>query len=110
VKTDRTGATAIRKFLGGDLQGKSLTLKTILNSVNIMIAYKIIMSESTGGISCPKCGMSFDTMDELGRHSRQQHATITESKGYSKENTAHNPSIEERVQTRTEEKGKGETA
>jgi uncharacterized C2H2 Zn-finger protein len=38
------------------------------------------MSESTGGINCPECGMSFDTRDELGRHSRQQHATITERK------------------------------
>jgi len=54
--------------------------------------------------------MSFDTRDELGRHSRQQHATITESKGDSKENAAGHPSIEERVQTRTEEKGRGETA
>jgi hypothetical protein len=67
------------------------------------------MSESTGGINCPECGMSFDTRDELSRHSRQQHATITESKGDSKEN-ARNPSIEERIQARTEEKGKGETA
>jgi hypothetical protein len=67
------------------------------------------MSESSGGINCPECGMSFDTRDELGRHSRQQHATITESKGDSKEN-AGNPSIEERIQARTEEKGKGETA
>lgn len=68
------------------------------------------MSESTGGISCPECHMSFDTMDELGRHSRQKHATITESKGDSKENAARHPSIEERIQTRTEEKGKGEIA
>jgi hypothetical protein len=67
------------------------------------------MSESSGGINCPECGMSFDTRDELGRHSRQQHATITESKGDLKENTP-NPSIEERIQARTEEKGKGETA
>jgi uncharacterized C2H2 Zn-finger protein len=75
-----------------------------------MMMHKITMSESTGGINCPECGMSFDTMDELGRHSRQQHATITESKGDSKENAAGHPSIEERVQTRTEEKGRGETA
>ena len=68
------------------------------------------MSESTGGINCPECGMSFDTMDELGRHSRQQHATITESKGDSKENATHDPSIKERIQARTEEKGKGDTA
>jgi hypothetical protein len=56
--------------------------------------------------------MSFDTMEELGRHSRQKHAiiTTTESKENSKENAARHPSIEERVQTRTEEKGKGETA
>jgi hypothetical protein len=54
--------------------------------------------------------MSFDTRDELGRHSRQQHATITESKGGDSKENAHNPSIEERIQTRTEEKGKGETA
>jgi hypothetical protein len=64
------------------------------------------MSESTSGINCPECAMSFDTMDELGRHSRQRHATITESKGDSKENAARHPSIQERVQTRTEEKGK----
>jgi uncharacterized C2H2 Zn-finger protein len=68
------------------------------------------MSESTDGINCPQCGMSFDTMDELGRHSRQQHAIITDTKGDSKENASRRPSIEERVQTRTEEKGKGETA
>jgi hypothetical protein len=68
------------------------------------------MSESTGGINCPECGMSFDTRDELGRHSRQQHATITESKGGDSKENVHNPSIEERIQTRTEEKGKGETA
>jgi hypothetical protein len=43
-------------------------------------------------------------------HSRQQHATITESKGGDSKENAHNPSIEERIQTRTEEKGKGETA
>jgi uncharacterized C2H2 Zn-finger protein len=67
------------------------------------------MSESTGGINCPECGMSFDTRDELGRHSRQQHATITESKGDSKENATRKPSIQERIQARTEEKGKGET-
>jgi hypothetical protein len=54
--------------------------------------------------------MSFDTRDELGRHSRQQHATITESKGDSKENATHDSSIRERIQARTEEKGKGETA
>jgi uncharacterized C2H2 Zn-finger protein len=66
------------------------------------------MSESTGGINCPECGMSFDTRDELGRHSRKQHATITESKGDSKENTR-DPSVKERIQARTEEKGKGET-
>jgi hypothetical protein len=53
--------------------------------------------------------MSFDTRDELGHHSRQQHATITESKGDSKEN-ARNPAMEERIQARIEEKGKGETA
>jgi hypothetical protein len=53
--------------------------------------------------------MSFDTMEELGCHSRQQHATITESKRDSKENAVGHPSIEERVQTRTEEKGTGET-
>jgi hypothetical protein len=69
------------------------------------------MSESTtGGINCPKCGMSFDSMDELGRYSRQQHATITQRKGDSNENAARHPSIEDRVRTRTEEKGKGETA
>jgi uncharacterized C2H2 Zn-finger protein len=68
------------------------------------------MSESTGGINCPECGMSFDTMDELGRHSKQQHATITKSKGDSKENATRDPSIKERIQARTEEKGKGDTA
>jgi hypothetical protein len=68
------------------------------------------MSESIGGLNCPECGMSFDTREELARHSRQQHAIITtESKENSKENAARHPSIEERVQTRTEEKGKGET-
>jgi hypothetical protein len=68
------------------------------------------MSESTSGINCPECGMSFDTRDELSRHSRQQHATITESKRDSKENAVSDPSIRERIQARTEEKGKGETA
>jgi hypothetical protein len=53
--------------------------------------------------------MSFDTRDELGRHSRQQHATITKSQVESKENTR-DPSVKERIQARTEEKGKGETA
>jgi hypothetical protein len=67
------------------------------------------MSESTGGINCPECGMSFETKDELGRHSRQQHATITKSQVESKENTR-DPSVKERIQARTEEKGKGETA
>ncbi len=61
------------------------------------------------GIDCPECGMSFDTRDELARHSRQRHATISESKGDSKEN-ASKPSIKERVETRAEEKGKGEIA
>jgi hypothetical protein len=46
--------------------------------------------------------MSFDTRAELERHSKQQHATIT-AKGASV------PSFQERVQSRTEEKGKGET-
>jgi hypothetical protein len=68
------------------------------------------MSESTSGINCPECGMSFDTRDELSRHSRQQHETITESKRDSKENAVSDPSITERIQARTEEKGKGETA
>ena len=54
--------------------------------------------------------MSFDTRDELSRHGRQQHATITESKRDSKENAVSDPSIRERIQARTEEKGKGETA
>ena len=33
------------------------------------------MSETTGTINCPECGMSFDTRDELARHARQSHAT-----------------------------------
>ena len=64
------------------------------------------MSQSTSGINCPECGMSFDTRDELSRHGRQQHATITESKRDSKENAVSDPSIRERIQARTEEKGK----
>jgi uncharacterized Zn finger protein (UPF0148 family) len=61
-----------------------------------------IMSETTGTINCPACGMSFDTRAELERHSKQQHATITAK-------DASVPSFQERAQSRTEEKGKGET-
>lgn len=32
------------------------------------------MSETTGSINCPECGMSYDTRDELERHARQSHA------------------------------------
>ena len=62
------------------------------------------MPETTETISCPECGIPFDTRDELARHSRQQHATIKAS-----EKTPA-PGFEEKVQSRTEEKGKGETA
>ena len=72
------------------------------------MTYKITNVRVNRCINCPECGMSFDTRDELARHSRQRHATITESEGDSKEN-ARNPSIKERIQARTEEKGKGET-
>jgi hypothetical protein len=61
------------------------------------------MSETTGTINCPECGMSFDTRDELARHARQSHV----AKEVSKEKTGI-PSFEERVQSRAEEKGKGE--
>jgi uncharacterized C2H2 Zn-finger protein len=61
------------------------------------------MSETTGTINCPECGMSFDTRDELERHARQSHA----AKKASTEKTGM-PSFEERVQSKTEEKGKGE--
>jgi hypothetical protein len=47
--------------------------------------------------------MSFDTRDELERHARQSHA----AKKASTEKTGM-PSFEERVQSKTEEKGKGE--
>lgn len=60
------------------------------------------MVESTETISCPVCDIPFDTRDELERHSRQTHAI-----GTAKESGA--PAMEERVQSRTEEKGKGET-
>jgi hypothetical protein len=62
------------------------------------------MSEATGGINCPECGMSFDESDGLERHSRQQHTTEI-----NKEKTL-TSSLKETVQSRTEEKGKGETA
>jgi uncharacterized C2H2 Zn-finger protein len=52
------------------------------------------MSESIGGINCPECGISFDTREELARHSRQQHTTVTKTKRNSNE-SADNPSIKE---------------
>jgi hypothetical protein len=63
------------------------------------------MVESTETISCPECGIPFDTRDELERHSRQAHAI-----GAMKEESGSEvPAMEERIQSRTEEKGKGET-
>jgi len=62
--------------------------------------------ETTETISCPICGIPFDTRDELERHSRKTHATITAKQATPKANV---PSMEEKVQSRTEEKGKGET-
>jgi|GEM_PF-3654709 len=32
------------------------------------------MSETTGSIDCPACDMSFDSREELERHSRLEHA------------------------------------
>ena len=63
------------------------------------------MSETTGSIDCPNCGFSFDTRDELERHARLQHAI----KSATEERTPA-AGFEEKVQSRTEEKGKGETA
>ena len=72
-------------------------------------------SETTGSINCPECSLSFDTRGELERHSRVQHggaeANIkgqenkTESEGLTGM-----PSIQERVISRTDEKGKGNTS
>jgi hypothetical protein len=63
--------------------------------------------ETTETISCPICDIPFDTRDELERHSRKTHSTMTtKEEAASKGGT---PAMEERVQSRTEEKGKGET-
>lgn len=68
--------------------------------------------ETTGSIDCPECSLSFDTREELARHSRQQHAIIKEGaetrRSHEVKEKAEMPSIKERVQTRSEEKGKGE--
>ncbi|AFU59976.1 zinc finger C2H2 domain-containing protein [Candidatus Nitrososphaera gargensis Ga9.2] len=64
------------------------------------------MVDTTETISCPICDIPFDTRDELERHSRKTHATITTKEATPKGST---PAMEERVQSRTEEKGKGET-
>jgi hypothetical protein len=66
------------------------------------------MPETTETISCPECDIPFDTRDELERHSRQQHAMIKKSATDEKMTPA--PGFEEKVQSRTEEKGKGETS
>jgi hypothetical protein len=48
--------------------------------------------------------MEFDSRDELSRHSKQIHAIARSTAGSS------SGDLEERVQSRTEEKGRGETA
>jgi uncharacterized C2H2 Zn-finger protein len=61
------------------------------------------MVETTETISCPECDIPFDTKDELERHSKQIHAIgKTKTKGGA-------PDMEERIQSRTEEKGRRET-
>jgi uncharacterized C2H2 Zn-finger protein len=62
-------------------------------------------AETSGSINCPLCSMEFDSQNELERHSRQQHAIseIRESRSPSKGGL---PNVEERVQSRAEEKGK----
>lgn len=35
------------------------------------------MSETTGSVNCPECGMEFDSQEELARHSRQIHAVVS---------------------------------
>ena len=62
------------------------------------------MSETTGSINCPQCGMEFDSRNELAQHSRDSHAIASSNP------TAPAAGFEEKVQSRTEEKGKGETA
>ena len=69
---------------------------------------------TTGNINCPECSLSFDTRMELERHSREQHMR-REGNIKNQENNAENesltklPSIQERVISRSEEKGKGKT-
>ena len=62
------------------------------------------MSETTGSVNCPECGMEFDSRDELARHSKHIHAIASSTERSS------GGDLEERVQSRTEEKGRGETA
>ena len=62
-------------------------------------------TETSGSINCPLCSMEFDSQNELERHSRQEHAIseIAETRGPSKGDST---DVEERVQSRAEEKGK----
>jgi hypothetical protein len=65
------------------------------------------MVETTETISCPVCGIPFDTRDELERHSRQIHAISTTKEEATSKGSV--PAMEERIQSRTDEKGRGET-
>ena len=67
------------------------------------------MVETTETISCPLCGIPFDTKDELERHSRQTHAIGATKEEATSKVKGNVPAMEERIQSRTEEKGKGET-
>lgn len=62
------------------------------------------MYETTGSVNCPECGMEFDSREELARHSSQIHAIASSAATSSRDD------FEEKVQSRTEEKGRGDTA
>ena len=73
-------------------------------------------SETTGSIDCPECSLSFDSREELVRHSKTHKAEREDDGNLAglrqrRDDLGRSemPSIEERVVSRSEEKGKGKT-
>jgi uncharacterized C2H2 Zn-finger protein len=63
-------------------------------------------SETTGGINCPECTLTFDSMEELERHSKKQHAQGERIRDRGAERESTNRSFGERVSSRNNEERK----
>ncbi len=73
-------------------------------------------SETTGSIDCPECSLSFDSRAELARHSKTHQTVTNDEKNFKPQEDKREgsgqptmPTVEERLISRTDEKGKGRT-